>query len=417
MSLRLRGIVGNDGAAPEGLPTDSMEGVRTASGAPALARTKNNNHEAAMNNRLVSQSAGLDQRIRTIGIVAFDGLELLDLTGPMDVFGMANVGLIGSGAMAEPAYRFRVIARSPGLVTTYCGLKLHADSTYDELFDDLDSLLIPGAPDVGALFADPALRDWVAAMHGRVKRLVSVCTGAFLLAETGLLHGLRATTHWAFCERLAREYPAVRVEPDRIFLRDGSIYTSGGVTSGIDLALSLLEEDWGQETALLVARWMVVFLKRPGGQTQFSGYLASEATQHPDLRALQVWIMENPAEDLRNEVLAERVAMSPRNFARVFQSETGMTPAKFVEKARIDAARHLLGAREHRIEKVAVVAGFGDPERMRRAFVRNLGISPQDYRERFGQPIATTVAPVMSGSRAVELAQLLDNRAAEKRPS
>jgi transcriptional regulator GlxA family with amidase domain len=360
-----------------------------------------------MTHRLESRTQAPQAVVRTIGIVAFDGLELLDLTGPMDVFGMANAGLVGSGAIAEPAYRFRVFARTPGLVTTSCGLKLHADTAYGELFEDLDTLLVPGAPDVGAVLADPALRDWVGAMHGRVKRLVSVCTGAFLLAQAGLLNGRRATTHWAFCERFSREYPAVRLEPDRIFLRDGSIYTSGGITSGIDLALSLLEEDWGRETALLVARYMVVFLKRPGGQTQFSGYLASEATQHPDLRALQVWIMENPAEDLRNEALAERVAMSPRNFARVFQTETGMTPAKFVEKARIDAARHYLGSSEYRIETVAAVAGFGDAERMRRAFVRNLGVSPQDYRERFGRPIAAAVPPVMTESRAATLAAVL----------
>jgi len=368
--------------------------------------TQDQNFTRKMKNQAETRRAAPDPLIRTIGIVAFDGLELLDLTGPMDVFGMANTGLLGSGAVTEAPYRFRVIARSPGLVTTYCGLKLHADSAYGELFDDLDTLLIPGAPDVGAVLADPAMRVWVAAMRGRVKRLISVCTGAFLLAEAGLLDGRQATTHWAFCDRFAREYPAVRLEPDRIFLRDGSIYTSGGVTSGIDLALSLLEEDWGRETALLVARYMVVFLKRPGGQTQFSGYLASEATHHPDLRALQLWIMENPAEDLRNEALAERMAMSPRNFARVFQAETGMTPAKFVEKARIDAARHFLGSSEHRVETVAVISGFVDPERMRRAFVRNLGISPQDYRERFGRAIAAG-PPHMTHSRTEKLASVL----------
>jgi transcriptional regulator GlxA family with amidase domain len=361
-----------------------------------------------MSNDAVSAlHATSERKLRILGIVAFDGLELLDLTGPMDVFGMANAGLMGAGAFPEPAYRFRVIAREPGLVTTSCGLKLHADSAYGDLQDDLDTLLIPGAPDVGAVLADPALREWVAAMSTRVRRLVSVCTGAFLLAKADLLNGRRATTHWAYCERLAAEYPDVRVEPDRIFLKDGAIYTSGGITSGIDLALSLLEEDWGRETSLLIARYMVVFLKRPGGQTQFSGYLASEATQHPDLRSLQIWIMENPAEDMHIEALAERVAMSPRNFARVFQTETGMTPAKFVEKARIDAARHYLGSSEIRIETVATVSGFGDPERMRRSFVRHLGISPQDYRERFGKPISSSSPPVMTDSRAEVLANNL----------
>jgi transcriptional regulator GlxA family with amidase domain len=213
---------------------------------------------------------------------------------------------------------------------------------------------------VTCVLSDSSLREWVRAMSTRVRRLVSVCTGAFLLAEAGLLDERRATTHWAYCDRLAADYPSVTVEPDRIFLRDGPISTSGGITSGIDLALALVEEDWGREQALLLARFMVVFLKRPGGQSQFSGFLVSEATSHTDVRALQLWIMEHPAEDLRNEVLAERMATSPRNFARVFQAETGMTPAKFVEKARIDAARHFLGTSDYRIDMVATISGFGD---------------------------------------------------------
>jgi transcriptional regulator GlxA family with amidase domain len=243
-------------------------------------------------------------------------------------------------------------------------------------------------------------------MSTRVRRLVSICTGAFLLAEAGLLDGLRATTHWAYCDRLAADYPKIDVEPDRIFLRENSISTSGGITSGIDLALSLVEEDWGREIALNTARYMVVFLKRPGGQSQFSGFLVSDATNDADLRALQVWIMENPADDLRVEAPADRVSMSPRNFARVFQMETGITPAKFVEKARIDAARHLLGTRDDRIETVALMAGFGDPERMRRAFIRNLGINPHDYRASFGRS-DVHVLPTLTKQREVAFRESL----------
>ena len=325
-----------------------------------------------------------DAKVRRIGIVAFDGVELLDLTGPLDVFGMSALGLQQSGVTTDTPYPIEVLARRPGLITSSSSLRIHADSAYGELRDDIDTLLIPGAPDVRAVLADPDLIEWVRAMSCRVRRLVSICTGAFLLAEAGLLDRRRATTHWAFCDRFASDYPAVSVEPDRIFLREDHIATSGGITSGIDLALSLIEEDWGRETALLTARYLVVFLKRPGGQSQFSGFLVSEATKNADLRALQLWIMENPAEHHSVEALADRVAMSPRNFARVFQAETGMTPAKFVEKARIDAARHLLGTTDGRVESVAVKAGFGDAERMRRAFIRNLGVNPQDYRERFG---------------------------------
>lgn len=331
----------------------------------------------------VSHEQPTEPIVRPIAIVAFDGVEIVDLTAPLDVFALSNEAFRRSGSAKGPIYPIQVLAKKSGLVTTSSGLRIHADSAYGDISDGIDTLLIPGSPEVTAVLSDPSLQEWVRAMSGRVRRLVSVCTGAFLLAETGLLDGRRATTHWAYCSRLAMDYPSVTVEPDRIFLRDGPIATSGGITSGIDLALSLVEEDWGREQALGVARMMVVFLKRPGGQSQFSGYLVSEATSHPDLRALQMWIMEHPAEDLCVEALAERMAMSPRNFARVFQEETGMTPAKFVEKTRIDAARHFLGDSAHRIDSVAVMAGFGDAERMRRAFLRQLGITPQDYRERF----------------------------------
>lgn len=346
------------------------------------------------------QEPSFDAKVRRIGIVAFDGAELLDLTGPLDVFAMAGGVVLQHGGLADkPPYPIEVFAKEPGLVTTSGGIRVHADSAYGTLRDDIDTLLIPGAPDVSRVLSDPSLKDWVLAMSTRVRRLVSICTGAFLLAETGLLDGRRATTHWAFCDRFAADYPSVTVESDRIFLREGSIATSGGITAGIDLALSLVEEDWGRETALITARYMVVFLKRPGGQSQFSGFLVSEATHHRDLRALQVWIMEHPAEDLRAEVLAEKLAMSPRNFARVFQAETGMTPAKFVEKARVDAARQYLGATDERIEVVAVVSGFGDAERMRRTFIRHLGVNPTDYRARFGPPAAEP-NPVMTPRHA-----------------
>lgn len=321
---------------------------------------------------------------RAVAILAFDGVEIIDLTGPMEVFAFTNFGRLRSGVATEPVYPIEVIARKPGLITSSCGLQINATRAYAEICGGIDTLLIPGAPVVSSVLADPLLCEWLRSVAPGIRRIVSVCTGAFLLADAGLLDGRCATSHWAYCNRLAADYPAVRVEPDRIFVRDGPISTSGGVTSGIDLALSLVEEDWGREQALLVAQYMVVFLKRPGGQSQFSGFLLSEATSHPDLRALQLWIVEHPAEDLRVEVLAERMAMSPRNFARVFQAETGMTPAKFVEKSRTDAARHFLGTTEQRIETIAMVSGFGDAERMRRAFVRNLGVTPLDYRARFG---------------------------------
>jgi transcriptional regulator GlxA family with amidase domain len=322
-------------------------------------------------------------KIRPVSIVTYPGVEIIDLTGPMEVFAFANNALQRSGICSEPAYPMQVLAAKPGPVMSSCGLQIIADKAYSDVQDGIDTLLIAGTPEVSCLLCDPALQDWVRTMAPKVRRLASVCTGAFLLAESGLLDGRRATSHWDYCDWLARDYPSVNVEPDRIFVRDGSISTSGGVTSGIDMVLSMVEEDWGSEVALLVARYLVVFLKRPGGQSQFSAYLTSEATR-PELKDLQAWIILHLTDDLRVEALAERMCMSPRNFARFFLTETGMTPAKFVEMARIDAARHYLGSTMLSIEVVADKSGFGDPERMRRAFIRQLGVNPQSYRERFG---------------------------------
>jgi transcriptional regulator GlxA family with amidase domain len=322
-------------------------------------------------------------KIRPVSIVTYPGIEIIDLTGPMEVFAFANNALQRSGLCSEPAYPMQVLAATSGPVTSSCGLRIIADKAYSDVQDGIDTLLIAGTPEVSCLLCDPALQDWVRTMAPKVRRLASVCTGAFLLAKSGLLDGRRATSHWDYCDWLARDYPSVNVEPDRIFVRDGSISTSGGVTSGIDMVLSMVEEDWGSEVALLVARYLVVFLKRPGGQSQFSAYLTSEATR-PELKELQAWIILNLNSDLRVEALAERMCMSPRNFARFFLTETGMTPAKFVEMARIDAARHYLGSTQQTLEVVADKSGFGDPERMRRAFIRQLGVNPQSYRERFG---------------------------------
>jgi transcriptional regulator GlxA family with amidase domain len=328
-----------------------------------------------------------ETKVRTIAVVTYPGVEILDVAGPLEVFTFANLGLQKEGISKEPAYTFKVLAEKPGPVTSLSGLQIIADGAYRDHDDNIDTLLIPGGLHDSAL-SDLLLLAWIQAMALRVRRLASVCTGAFLLAESGLLDGRRATTHWNYCNQLAQSYPSVTVEPDKIFIRDNFIFTSGGITSGIDLALAMVEDDLGPELALFVARFLVVFLKRPGGQSQFSAYMTSESANHPDLRSLQAWIMTHLVEDLRVEALAERVAMSPRNFARLFLTETGMTPAKFVEMARIDAARHYLGSTELPIETVADKAGFKDPERMRRAFIRQIGVNPQNYRDRFGRRLS-----------------------------
>ncbi|MGH8508250.1 MAG: GlxA family transcriptional regulator [Gammaproteobacteria bacterium] len=323
-----------------------------------------------------------DRKVRSIGIVAFPGVEVLDITGPMEVFTFASMGLQREGITKDPAYTVEVLAEKPGPVKTLSGLQIIADRAYSDITNGIDTLLIPGGG-VTSVLSDRLLVDWIRTMAPRVRRLASVCTGAFLLAESGLLDGRQATTHWNWCNQLACNYPSITVDPDRIYVQDDFIFTSAGITSGIDLALALVEQDCGRELALSVARYLVVFLKRPGGQSQFSAYLTSEAAQRPDLRQMQAWIVDHPAEDLRIEDLAERMAMSPRNFARVFLTETGMTPAKFVERARIDAARYYLESTELPIETVADKSGFRDPERMRRTFHRLLGVSALDYRARF----------------------------------
>jgi len=321
--------------------------------------------------------------IRPIGIAAFPGVEILDITGPHEVFSFANMFLQKEGIIQEAAYPVTIFAEQPGPVTTFTGLQIIADQSFSQINKNYDTLLIPGG-DPERVLANTMLIELVKDMAPHLRRLASVCTGAFLLAESGLLDDCKATTHWYYCREFSEKYPRVKLDPDRIFIKEGNILTSGGVTSGIDLALAMLEEDWGQKLALTVAQFLVVYLQRSGGQSQFSSYLTREASSRSDFRELQSWILQNPEEDLRVEILAERMAMSSRNFSRLFLSEAGLTPAKFVEMVRIDAARNLLELTKFSIENIADSAGFNDTENMRRAFLRQLGVNPSEYRKRFG---------------------------------
>ena len=329
---------------------------------------------------------------RRVGILVYDGVQSLDVTGPLEVFTGAGAVLRRRDASLRPPYRVEILAARAGVITTSSGLRLHAQRTYARA-RGLDTLVVAGG-DVRAVLSDRALLRWLVATAGGVRRLASVCSGAFLLAEAGLLDGRRATTHWRSAARLARTYPRVAVDPDAIFVRDGHLYTSAGVTAGIDLALAMVEEDLGHATALDVARQLVVFLKRPGGQSQFSSHLAAQATPPGPLRDLPEWIVANLAADLSVERLAERAAMSPRNFARVFRRETGATPAKYVERARLDAARRCLEDAALGLEEVASRCGFGSAEQMRRTFLRHLRVVPIDYRRRFHrQPASLASTP------------------------
>jgi transcriptional regulator GlxA family with amidase domain len=258
----------------------------------------------------------------------------------------------------------------------------------DECTGPIDILIVAGGTGTRAAEDDERLIDWIAAAARRSRRVTSVCTGAFLLARAGVLDGCRATTHWASCAELAERYPTVTVEHDPIFVRDGNVITSAGVTAGMDLALALVEEDLGRQTALDAARWLVVFLQRPGGQAQFSAQLAAQSADRAPLRELQAWIPDHLDEDLTVPALARRACMSDRNFARAFRRETGLTPGAYVEGARVERVRIALETGDLPVELVARQAGFGTVETMRRAFRRQVGVSPAEYRTRFRRQAA-----------------------------
>jgi transcriptional regulator GlxA family with amidase domain len=312
---------------------------------------------------------------RRVVIVIFPGVQPLDAIGPAEVFGTA--------ARIHPAgYTVELVATNPGTVRSTT-VRLGVDRTLAGCRGPIDTLIVAGG--TGALKAaeDRRLVGWLRAASKRSRRVCSVCTGAFVLGAAGLLDGHRATTHWASCDLLAERYPDVAVEPDQIYVRDGDVWTSAGVTAGMDLALALVEDDLGRATALEVARWLVVFVKRPGGQSQFSAQLAAQTAEREPLRDLQDWIAGNLAGDLSVPALAARAHMSERNFARAFRRELGMTPAAYVETARVEAARIALESGDIPVEAVARNCGFGTVETMRRAFHRRLGVGPADYRSRF----------------------------------
>ncbi|MFJ3715069.1 GlxA family transcriptional regulator [Streptomyces sp. NPDC090057] len=310
---------------------------------------------------------------RTVLLVLFDGVQSLDVTGPLEVF-------TGAEQHTPGTYRVRTASLDGGPVRTSSGLALVPDGALTAM-PDPDTLLVPGGQ--GTRGPDPRLTDWLRAHGPRARRLVSVCTGAILLAAAGLLDGRRATTHWAYCDKLARDHPAVAVDPEPIYVRDGNVATSAGVTSGIDLALALVEEDLDREVALSVARHLVVFLRRPGNQAQFSAQLAAQTARRDPLREVQRWITEHPAGDLTVESLAARARLSPRHFARAFREETGTTPGRYVDRVRLEHARWLLEDTGDGVEEISRASGYGTPEAMRRAFVRALGTAPAEYRRRF----------------------------------
>ncbi|MDA3650078.1 GlxA family transcriptional regulator [Saccharopolyspora indica] len=314
-------------------------------------------------------------------ILVHDGVQLLDVAGPLEVFD-------GADQLLRRGYEVLLASPSGRDVIASSRFRLGVDLALQDV-DELDTLVVAGGWGSREAAADPELVRQVRRLSERARRTASVCTGAFLLAEAGLLAGRRATTHWAMCDELAASYPDVVVEPDAIYVRDAPLLTAAGVSAGIDLALAMVEDDHGVEVARTIAKWMVVFLQRPGGQSQFSVWHSAQPVHDSALHDLLAEIAANPAGDHRVPVMADRLAMSPRHFTRLFTKQVGTSPGRYVERARVEAARLMLESGQRGIARRC---GFGSAETMRRAFVRQLGVPPSTYRDRFstaGRPAPT----------------------------
>ncbi|RZL37903.1 MAG: GlxA family transcriptional regulator [Rubrivivax sp.] len=315
-----------------------------------------------------------------VAILAFPRFQLLDVAGPADVFVEAARQLGDT-----KAYQVQLIASEEGLLTSSSGLRLAVDATVATHRGRIDTLLVAGSPAIEDMAAGAPLQDWLRRQSRSVRRYGSVCTGAFVLAAAGLLDGKRVATHWKSAARLAAGYPEACVEPDAIYVKDGKVFTSAGVTAGMDLALAMVEDDHGRDLALRVARELVMFLKRPGGQSQFSAHLAAQTAERSRVRDVQDHVLANLKADHSVPALAARAGMSERSFARSFREETGTTPAAFVDHARIDAARRLAEESGLPAKRLADAVGYANADGFRRAFARRLGVSLADYRRRFAK--------------------------------
>lgn len=327
-----------------------------------------------------------DFPLRNVDIIIYPGFKALEAIGAMKVFDYANTHL--KLRNLPGGYAVRIVSTAVGPVESDTLMSLHASAALDAAHLP-DLAVIVGCHNVEEVLQDiPAIAQWVSAAAPRIDTLAALCTGCFFLAEAGILDGKSAATHWSAVDSLRQRYPQVAVNADAIFVREGKFWTSAGVTAGIDLALALVEEDFSRDIALEVARDLVVYLKRPGGQSQFSVHLSSQMTTHPTIRQLQGWIIEHLGQELSVPLLAERLAMSERNFTRVFQRETGTSPTEFIETARFEAARRLLEDKSASLKQVAALTGLQSEERLRRLFQRKLGITPRDYRARFSSTAA-----------------------------
>jgi transcriptional regulator GlxA family with amidase domain len=314
---------------------------------------------------------------RRVAFLIYPDIQILDLTGPLEVFSLAN------RLSGRDLYTTEVIAATAGATPASCGLEVFAHRSVRAARGPYDTIVVAGGVGTPDAARDPRLLNWLTRVAPATGRVTAVCSGAFVLAAAGLLHGRRATTHWSECDTLDRLFPTVHVESDPIFVRDGNVWTSAGVTAGMDLALALVEDDHGRELALDVARWLVLFVRRPGGQSQFSAPLASQEAERQPLRDVQSFVISHPDVDLSVAALASRAAMSTRTFARVFRNEVGTTPAAYVEAVRVEAARRLLETTDRGVADIARTCGFGTVETMHRVFRRVVKTTPGQYRNHF----------------------------------
>jgi transcriptional regulator GlxA family with amidase domain len=318
--------------------------------------------------------------MRRVVIVGPPPVQVLDVTGPLEVFSNAPGYVVQLG--------------NPGSETslqTNRRISLAGATPIDEIKGPIDTLMITGGPGAETGIYDERFVAWITEASARSRRVASICTGTFLLGAAGLIDGKKVVTHWKFCDDLARRFPAASVQPDPIYLKDGAIYTSAGITAGIDLSLALVEEDLGHEAALNVARFLIMFLVRPGGQAQYSHMLSHQAVTFRPLRELQVWALENLREDLTVEKLADRIGMCPRQFTRVCLRETKMNPGQFVDRMRVEAAQQMIDSSSMRLKEVADQCGFGSADSMRRTFLRVLGVTAGEYADRFKSTMAANI--------------------------
>ena len=321
--------------------------------------------------------SGQQAEPRLIVMLVYPGVMAMDVFGPLEAFATAN------HTAGRPLYQLEIAGMTKAPVATSLGIEITPTVALDDIAGPIDTLLVSGGFGQAEASTDQRLLAWLRTNRLRARRFGSICTGAFVLAAAGLLDGKRATTHWVMAKELAQRYPQITVDADRIFVRDGNIYTSAGVTTGIDLALGLIEEDHGRTLSLRVARALVAYLKRPAGQSQFSNHLLAQFAASPPVRQAQEWALENLSADLSVKALAKHARMSERAFRRAFVEETGEAPRDFVERIRIDAARSLFEDAPLPVQVVAARCGFESADNLRRAFVRRLGVTPQDYRQRF----------------------------------